>query len=177
MWGRFERFEQTNEHSEVFDEALHRDFRQLEEPSAAGEQMAEGPETEVPRQGEWVDTGIHEVPVGAIDVADTYVHGESDFQKVSHEDMVHGFERLENEVRPAVERGVDEEYFRTLDMQRRLDYQDGSQRVYEAFYGDDAVRLNKIGDRYEMVNGYHRLYVAKELGIDTVPARVIEQKY
>ncbi|HIC87994.1 MAG TPA: hypothetical protein EYP04_01110 [Anaerolineae bacterium] len=35
------------------------------------------------------------------------------------------------------------------------------------------MRLNKMGDRYQVVNGYHRLFIARQLGIKTVPARVI----
>jgi hypothetical protein len=76
-----------------------------------------------------------------------------------------------------VEKGAGVDDFQNLDLQRGVNYAHGSQRVYEAFYGQEPIRLNKIGDRYEVVNGYHRLYVAKEMNLSTVPARVIEKKF
>jgi len=31
------------------------------------------------------------------------------------------------------------------------------------------------GDSYEIVNGRHRIYMARELGLETIPARVKEK--
>ena len=177
MLDRLERFEQQTEEPEAFDEDMHRAFQPLETPSEQSECASEDVETTTGGRAQWIDTGMHDVPLESIDVSDSSVHSESGFQKVSHEEMVRGFQDLEREVRPAVEQGADGEHFRSLDEQHGLDYQHGCHKVYEAFYGSDAIRLNKVGDSYEVVNGYHRLYVAEELGLDTVPARVIEQRY
>ncbi len=125
--------------------------------------------------GEWVDRGIQDVRVDEVDLKDSPVQDNSDFQKVSHEEMVEGFRVLKQEVEPAVDQGADGEYFSRQDEQRGLDYEHGSRRVYDAFYGDSAIRLEKDGQDYNVINGYHRLAVAQELDLDTVPAHVIEK--
>ena len=75
-------------------------------------------------------------------------------------------------MRPAVRQGADGDDFARLDAERGLAYEHGYRRVYDAFYGNDAIRLERVGDTYQVVNGYHRLFVARELGLATVPARV-----
>lgn len=130
---------------------------------------------DAPSESEWVDQGIQDVPVDKIDMSDSPVQDTGDFQKVSHEEMAEGFRKLEEEVRPAVERGADGDYFYQLDQECGLDYEHGYRRVYDAFYGDSSIRLDKVDDTYDVVNGYHRLAVARELGLKTVPARVIER--
>jgi hypothetical protein len=124
---------------------------------------------------EWADQGIRDVPLAQVDLRDSPVHDTSDFHKVSREEMVEGFRKLEEEVRPAVERGATGDYFSQLDKEQGLDYEHGYRRVYDAFYGDSCIRLEKVGDSYAVVNGYHRLAVARELGLKTVPAQVIEE--
>ena len=132
-------------------------------------------ENDAAGEGEWVDRGIQDVPLDKINLSDSYVQEADDFRKVSHEDMVGGFHALEGEVRPGVDQGAEGESFSSIDEKRGQDYEHGSRRVYDAFYGDDAICLNKIDDTYHVVNGYHRLAVARELGLETVPARVIER--
>jgi hypothetical protein len=133
-------------------------------------------EKDVPGEGEWVDRGIQDVPVEEVDLSDSPVQDTDDFRKVSHAEMVEGFRKLQEEVRPAVAQGAEGDYFSRLDQERGLDYEHGYRRVYDAFYGDDAIRLDKVDDTYTVVNGYHRLAVAQELGLRTVPARVIEHR-
>jgi hypothetical protein len=117
--------------------------------------------------------GTEDVSVGRIDISDTYVHDMADFEKVSHDEMVEGFRKLEEVVRPAVRQGAGGDYFSQLDAERGLDYPHGFRRIYDAFYGNDAIRLERVGDTYQVMNGYHRLFVAKELRLESVPARVI----
>jgi hypothetical protein len=133
-------------------------------------------ESDAPSDSEWVDRGIQDVPLDTIDISDSPVEGEEDFRKVSHDDMVEGFSKLEKVVRPAVEQGADGDTFYQMDQVQGLDYEHGYQRIYDSFYGTDAIRLNRDGERTTVVNGYHRLQVARELGIKTVPARVIERR-
>jgi hypothetical protein len=137
------------------DQALHQSFR---------------PESD------WVEQGIQDVPVDKIDLSESPVKSEMDFHKTSHDEMVRGFDTLKKEIRPALEKGADTDYFRNLDQQRGVDYAHGTQRVYEAFYGKDAIRIEKIGDHYTVINGYHRLFVAKELNVPNVPASVVEKR-
>jgi len=132
---------------------------------------------ETESHSEWVDRGIQNVPLDKIDFSDNYVKGPADFQHgSSFSEMAQGMKTLENDVRPAVERGGGVDYFRQLDQQRGLDYSHGSLRAYDTFYGKNAISLAKIGDRYQVANGgYHRLYVARELHMQSVPAHVIEK--
>lgn len=127
-------------------------------------------------EGKWVDQGIQDTPVDQINVSDTYVKSEADFKKVSHAEMVEGFTKLEAVVRPQVEAGAGPDDFSKMDAEQGLDNEHGYRKIYDAFYGDDAIRLNKDGDTYSVVNGYHRLCVAQELGIKSVPARVVERR-
>ena len=118
---------------------------------------------------------VQPVPVSQIHMDDMkHINGPEDFHKASYEDMVEGFRKLQEVVQPAVEEGHDVDYFRDLDQRLGLDYEHGYQRIFEAFYGDSAIRLEKIGQVYRVINGVHRLWVAKQLHIQRVPARVIE---
>ncbi len=91
--------------------------------------------------------------------------------------MKAGLERLE-EMKPVIANGegANSDYWAKHDRQQGLDYEHGYQRVYEAFYGNDAVRLNKDGDRYDIVNGRHRVWLAKRMDIGALPARVTERR-
>lgn len=128
-------------------------------------------------QNDWVDIGIVDVDLAKIDLSDSPVHGPDDFHKVSYEEMKDGFEKLQNDVLPAVEQGANGDDFWQMDQERSSEYREGFQRVYDAFYGDSSIRLTKVDDHYEVVNGYHRLYVAKEMGLSSVPARVIQNRF
>ncbi len=129
--------------------------------------------TAPPTAGGWVDTGIQTVSLDQIDLSDSPVTGTGDFQKVSAQEVTEGFRKLQDVVAPAVAQGADGDYFSQLDAAQGLDYAHGYRRIYDAFYGQGAIRLDKVGDRYQVVNGYHRLFIARQLGIKTIPARVI----
>lgn len=128
-------------------------------------------------ESKWVDCGIQEVPVNQIDTSDmTHVNTPDDFNKVSYEEMKDGFHKLDTVVRPEVEKGTTGDTFYELDKKQNLDYANGYQRVYDAFYGGDAIQLEKDGDDYQVINGAHRLYVAEQLGVRSVPAHVRERQ-
>jgi hypothetical protein len=82
-------------------------------------------------EGEWIDQGIQNVPVDQVDLSDSPVKNSDDFRKVSHDEMVEGFRKLQEEVQPAAERGADGNYFSQMDEVRGLDYEHGYQRVYD----------------------------------------------
>lgn len=123
-----------------------------------------------PRQGA---SPFAAVPIAEIDLSDSYVHSPDDFHKISHAEMVAGIRTLEAVVRPAVEQGKDADYFSDLDAQQGLSDSQGYRRIYDAFYGQDAITLERAGNGYQVLNGFHRLYIARELGITSLPARVI----
>jgi len=131
----------------------------------------------LPNVGEivWIDRGIMDVPLSQIDTSDSSVHGPADFRQSSpHDLMLEGVRRLDAVIRPAVQQGADGDDFSAYDTQHDLDHAHGYRRVYDAFYGDEPIRLNKDGDRYTVEAGYHRLFVAQEAGLITIPAQIIE---
>jgi len=120
------------------------------------------------------DTDIHNIDTNLIVMADTaHVSQKGDFKKVSYEDMEEGLKKLESVVKPGVENGLGGDDFYNLDQRSGLDATHGYKQVYDAFYGDDAITLEQRGDRFHVINGAHRLYVAKQLGINSIPARVL----
>lgn len=173
MAERFERYERSE--SPDRDEALHRCFRPMDGPPPEREQLVGAKEGEPRQEGTWMDRGIQDVPLDRISLEDSPVHNANDFVKVPHDEMIQGIRVLESDVRPAVARGATRDDFEELDRVRGLDYAHSHQRVYDAFYGDQPIQLAKVGDQYTVASGgYHRLYVARELGLSTVPARVRE---
>ena len=120
------------------------------------------------RQG----TPIQYIALADIDFTESYVRGPDDFKKVSYEEVVAGFSKLENAVRPAVYMGANGDYFSRLDSEKGLSYEQGYRRIYDAFYGEDRIVLDHTGGQLGVTNGYHRLFVAQSLGITSVPALV-----
>jgi len=159
------------DHAKEIDENKQEFETSLPPLSDSGIQSIQGENSSL-NEGDWEDLGIQDVPVNQVDLSDSPVNGDEDFRKVSREEMVEGFSKLESEIRPAVTNGAEGDYFTKLDQERGLDYEHGYKRVYDAFYGDTSIKLDKINDNYTVVNGYHRLAVAKELGLATVTARV-----
>ncbi|HUW13027.1 MAG TPA: hypothetical protein VM537_25100 [Anaerolineae bacterium] len=129
-----------------------------------------------PEKDEWVDRGIRDVPIADLPEPED-IHGDDDFKKVSEDEMRVGLDRLQ-EMQPIIDsqEGVDSDYWGRFDEQRGLDYEHGYRRVYDAFYGQDSVRLAKDGDQYDIINGRHRIWLAKKTGIETLPARVIGRR-
>jgi len=123
--------------------------------------------------GAWEERGILDVSIERVDLSDSHVKGKSDFYKVSYEEMKEGIRKLESVVRPAVQSGANGDYFSQMDAKQGLDHEHGYRRIYDAFYGDTAIRLEKVGNTYNVVNGYHRLLIATEMGLKNMPARVI----
>lgn len=117
---------------------------------------------------------IQDVALNQIDLSDSPIAGEESFRKVSYATMLDGLLTLDREVRPAVLAGADGDTFSALDAELGLDPEFSYRRIYDAFYGDSAIHLDRRGDRFEVLNGYHRLYIAGQLGWTTIPARIDE---
>jgi hypothetical protein len=79
------------------------------------------------------------------------------------------------EIQQEVNTGKSGDDFMAEDQAAGLDYAHGKRRVYDLYYGSDPVTLNKMGEKYDIVSGRHRVFAAKELGLSTIPARVIEK--
>jgi hypothetical protein len=51
-----------------------------------------------------------------------------------------------------------------------------TKKIYEAFYGDSHIRIVKDGNNYSISNGRHRVWLAKKMGIHSLPASVVEKQ-
>ncbi|WP_326953455.1 hypothetical protein [Amycolatopsis sp. NBC_01286] len=111
-----------------------------------------------------------------IDDSDSPVFGAADFLKVEMRVMRAGLMRLETEVLPAVRAGARLEDMRELDTRSGLTGSPASHvTVYESFFGDTSVKLSRGRDgRYTVRNGYHRIWLARQAGIDSLPADVLD---
>lgn len=124
---------------------------------------------------QWVNRGIQDVAVA--DLPDPEgISDESDFSKVSMQEMEIGLQRLQ-EIKPLVDNGVgaNSDYWANYDQAHKLDYVHGYQRVYEAFYGAQPIKVYKDGSTYDINGGRHRIWLAKRMGISILPMRVFER--
>ena len=115
---------------------------------------------------------IHDIPLHMIDFSDSPVHDAADYHKVSKAEMLAGFEKL-TQVRRWISQGATEQQLYDESRAKGLSEVQSYHNIYRVFYGESAIALEKVGDRYRVLNGYHRLAVAQELGWTTIPAKVI----
>jgi len=118
------------------------------------------------------------VPLAEIDEAKLAgVASQDDYRKVPYTTMVTGLRRLAAEILPRINTNpdaLDRDAFRHLDETARESYEDGLQRIYEAFFCEDFVYLERQRgqEKFEITNGRHRIRVAQDLGWEAIPARV-----
>ena len=98
------------------------------------------------------------------------------FSKTSEAEMCAGLERWWTEMRPVIEsgEGANSDYWREVDHQKGLTFAEGYQRVYEALYGQDSIHVDKNGAVYDIINGRHRIWLARRIGIPHLPMQVVE---
>ena len=128
------------------------------------------------RSAAWTDLGIKFVNVADLQDSEG-VSGEKDFRKISESDMRSGIERLQK-MKPVIESGAgaNADYWADYDKKHGLDFSGGYQRVYEAFYGPDCIKVNKDKDTYDIDNGRHRIWLAKQMGVKQLPMKVVERR-
>ncbi|MBM3239285.1 hypothetical protein FJZ31_23580 [Candidatus Poribacteria bacterium] len=124
--------------------------------------------------GQWVERGVVEIDVANLPMPED-ISKDLDFQKVPMDEMKAGLKMLQ-EMLPIIESGVgaSKEYWAKRDNELGLDYPNGYLRIYEAFYGHDAIRVEKSGNNYDIVNGRHRIWLAKQMGIGKLPVSLVE---
>lgn len=139
------------------------------------EAVEQAQQQEAAEKAQFVDRGIVNVKVSDLPQPEG-INGPADFEKAPYEEMQAGMRKLEL-MKPSIADGTraDSAAWRQFDQEEGLSYPDGYQKVYDAFYGDDAVRVVKIGSHYEIDKGRHRIYLAKESFAREIPARVIER--
>lgn len=110
------------------------------------------------------------VPLSAIDDSDSKIVDASDFGKgYSPQDLRWAHNAFIDVVLPTLSHGG------SIDELRARDAAEGRAGVrsyadtYSGFLGDSAIRIN--GDM-TVSNGYHRIWVAKRMGLDSVPVRI-----
>jgi hypothetical protein len=110
--------------------------------------------------------GFTWIPLDQVETGDLIP---SDFRKVSEGEIERGFGFLMREILPRIQGGspADADVFRE---------RSGARRACEAFFGLDAIRLERrTGDPvFSVTNGRHRIHVARRLGLSHVPARAVE---
>jgi len=126
----------------------------------------------ISEQIKWVDAGIQRIPVHDLPPPEG-ISGTADFEKISMEEMQAGISRLK-EMQPAIESGTgaNSDYWAEYDRRYKFAYSNGYQRIYDAFCGMDAIKLTFDGDKYDIINGRHRIWLAQRMGIDYLPMRV-----
>lgn len=99
------------------------------------------------------------------------------YEKVSYDEMRRGFDILRQEILPAISgstHGASSEPFARRDLADGVSYSQGRQRVFDAFFGTDAIYLSRGRDEdlFSVTNGRHRIKVAMDAGWTAVPVRV-----
>ncbi len=125
---------------------------------------------------EWKDLGIVNVPVCDLPNPEG-VNSPDDFNHhISWNDAKSATQQLP-QIQQAVANGKTGDNFAAEDATAGLDWQNGKKRVYDLYYSKtDPVQLDKNGDQYVINSGRHRIFAAKELGVESIPARVHEKQ-
>jgi hypothetical protein len=123
-------------------------------------------------QIKWVDSGIQSIPLNDLPPPEG-ISGEADFKKISIKEMQIGISRLK-EMQLDIESGIgaNSDYWAEHDRKHKLSYSDGYQRVFDAFFGMDAIKVAFDGEKYDIINGRHRIWLAQKMGVDYLPMRV-----
>jgi hypothetical protein len=119
--------------------------------------------------------GYAMVPLASIDATDSPVTGPESFDTgYSPADLQWACSALVEVVLPAMAAGLGRDYFRERDEAERRSGVRSYSWTYGGFFGDDrAIKLvGRPDGRYEVRNGYHRIWVATRLRHPAVPARI-----
>lgn len=123
---------------------------------------------------EWVDHGVIDVNVKDLPMPEN-VNSKEDFNHHINWNDAESATKEMPQIQNEVKEGKTREDFQKYDQQNGLGYTQGKERVYDLYYGSDPITLDKVGDQYTIISGRHRIFAAKELGIETIPARVKEK--
>lgn len=138
--------------------------RGVERFSGSSGSSGRGPSTSAP-------TGSTSVALA--DVIDDRAGGLG-FEKVSRGQVEWGLDVLGRVVEPAVKMGKGPDYFAERDRAEGLSGERSYSGVHNWFYNPNhAIKLTRRPDgRLEVTNGYHRIAVARDMGITHLPAQV-----
>ena len=116
---------------------------------------------------------VQSVDVASIVDSDP-VTSKDQFEKVTYEHTVWGLDRLKSVVEPAVALGKGLDYFEERDRGEGLSGERSNAGVYRWFYGSASwIKLRReTNGSVGVINGRHRLYAARQLGIHSLPATI-----
>jgi hypothetical protein len=123
---------------------------------------------------DWVDKGMVDVPVSELPEPEGVSGPENFDHHISWEDAQAATKKLP-EIQEQVHNGKTGDDFSASDQAKGLEYKDGDRRIFDLYYGSDPVKLDKDGSEYTIVSGRHRIFAAKEAGLETIPAWVTEK--
>jgi len=104
------------------------------------------------------------------------------WKKTTREEMLHGFRTLQRTVLSTLKNfgtGIGRDWFASQDRAKGLTYEEGTERVFDAFFGDEPIVLSRRSGSdgpHEITNGRHRISIALELGWSAIPAIFTDQK-
>ena len=123
---------------------------------------------------DWVDRGIVDVPVADLPDPED-VSSPADFDHhIAWQDAQSATKQLP-EIQKAVKEGKNGDDFYQEDKAANRDPLHGKYRVHQLYYGSDPVAVEKMGNQYNILSGRHRIFAAKDAGLETIPARVSEK--
>jgi len=124
-------------------------------------------------QSEWKVPGFIDVPVSDLPNPEG-VNSPADFDHHISWENAKSAALLLPQIQQEIASGKTGDDFALEDLAAGLDWEHGKKRVYDLFYSaNEPVRLEKNGNTYNITSGRHRVYVAKAVGLHTIPAQVI----
>jgi hypothetical protein len=120
--------------------------------------------------------GLTMVDISQVDFSENPIVGNFGRGGVERADYSWAVETWESVVRPGVEKGLTRDDFATRDSERAAAPLRRTTDVYDLFLGDTAhIRLSRRRDgTLNVIEGRHRIQIARDLGIDRLPAEIHE---
>jgi hypothetical protein len=118
---------------------------------------------------------MQDVELSNVDYSDNPIAGSFEKGGAKLADYRWAVETWETVVRPGVNRGMSRDDFAQRDRERGASPFRRTADVHDLFLGDsDRILLSRRSDgRFDVVNGRHRVHVARQLGIKSLPARIV----
>jgi hypothetical protein len=116
--------------------------------------------------------GLADVSVAEAGFADNPIVGEFGRDGLTRADYRWAVTQWDEVIRPGLDRGMTRDDFAAKDAARDAPPLRRLAFVYDIFLGSEAIVVNRLPDgTIDVTNGRHRLTVARELGVTSLPAR------
>jgi ribosomal protein S18 acetylase RimI-like enzyme len=125
---------------------------------------------------EWV-TVFTQVPVNHLPNPEEF-RDEYDFEQDVLNTLREALNRLQV-MQPYIESGDGHQraYWEARDAQEQLPGEATYCSVYDLFYGDEAIRVTKTDNGYDITQGRERVWLAKRLGVKTLPVHLSRRRH